>query len=98
VQADEPAEPRFHPGGLIKGPDGSDSVPVLIDLSSERVFTREQVKRLDATYRILSRECATRQCQNCAGTACLHGPLGPWKPGDPCMHHCHTPQEVSSAT
>ena len=87
----EPAEPRFHSGGLILGPGGSDSVPLLIDLSSERIFTREQVKRMGTvTYRVLSRECATRHCTQCPGTACLHGPLGPYKPGDPCMHHCHT--------
>ena len=42
------------------------------------------------TYRVLSRECATRNCTQCPGLACLHGPLGPYKPGDPCMHHCHT--------
>jgi hypothetical protein len=95
---DEPAEPQFHSGGLILGYDGSDTVPVMIDLHSERILTTVQVKSLAGTsYRVLSRECATRQCTQCPGTACLHGPLGPYKPGDPCMHHCHTP-EAAGAT
>jgi len=44
--SNEPAEPQFHPGGAVKGPGGSDTVPVLIDLRYERIFTAEHVKRL----------------------------------------------------
>ena len=47
-------------------------------------------------YRVLSRECATRHCTQCDGIACLHGPLGPYKPGDPCMHHCHTTEATGA--
>ena len=53
-------------------------------------------RNLIPRYRVLSRECATRQCQDCDGTATLHGPLGPYKPGDPCMHHCHTTEATGA--
>ena len=48
------------------------------------------------SYRVLSRECATRNCTQCPGLATLHGPLGPYKPGDPCMHHCHTTEATGA--
>ena len=58
-------------------------------------------------YSVLSRPCAealpTRKGTpvradalglhlSCDGRACLHAPLGPYKPGHPCMCECHTPQ------
>jgi hypothetical protein len=61
----------------------------------------------DAPYSVLSRPCiealpaskgdpvrpdAMDLHAACDGTACLHAPLGPYKPGDPCMCQCHTPE------
>jgi hypothetical protein len=58
-------------------------------------------------YRILSRPCiealparkgdpvrpdALTLHASCDGLACLRGPFGPYKPGDPCMCQCHTPE------
>ena len=53
---DEPAESRFHSGGIVEGPDGGDTVPVLIDLRKEQIFTAEQVKRLRAAAMIWDEE------------------------------------------
>ena len=43
---DEPADdqPEFAKGGLIKGPDGEDPIPVFLD-PGERWYTAEQVQR-----------------------------------------------------
>lgn len=37
--------PKYAPGGLVKGPDDSDSVLVFIDPHCERIFTAEEVQR-----------------------------------------------------
>ena len=63
-----------------------------MNYNSRRTAATPMTDSTGVTYRVLSRECATRHCTQCDGTACLHGPLGPYKPGDPCMHHCHTPE------
>ena len=37
---------HVHPGGLVLGPDGQDSVPVWVDPRCERIVTAEQVRRM----------------------------------------------------
>jgi hypothetical protein len=39
------AAPEYARGGLVKGPDGGDTVAVLIDPRYERIFTAEEVRR-----------------------------------------------------
>ena len=47
-EAGNTAVPEYAKGGLVKGPDGGDSVPVFIDTRCERIFTGEEVRRFTA--------------------------------------------------